>query len=121
MKHAALTPAPTSRGRGVSADDAPGNYASYEEYVRGFDDVPVLADAVRIPPPRPPQPDFRRGERRDVRQAARPDAYAVREQMLAEIERLYHEYTQPAPVARRAKRKKKQKRKSKKRSRASKP
>jgi hypothetical protein len=115
MKHVALTQALAPQGRAVAANDVPGNNADYEEYLRGFDEIPVLQDAVRIPPPRPRQPDFRRGERRDVRQEQRPDAYSLREATLAEIELLYNEYTQPAPVARRAKRKKQQKRKSKKR------
>jgi hypothetical protein len=112
MKNTALPQALTPRGRTVAADDEPGNNAAYDEYLRGFDDIPVLQDAVRIPPPRRPQPDFRRGERRDVRQEPRPDASSLREATLAEIEFLYREYTQPAPVAPRPKRKKQQKRKS---------
>jgi hypothetical protein len=107
MKNAALT------GRTVAADDEPVNNAAYDEYLRGFDDIPVLQDAVRIPPPRSRQPEFRRGERRDARQEQRPDAYSLREATLAEVEFLYREYTQPAPVARRPKRKKRQKRDSK--------
>ena len=43
---------------------------------------------MRIPPPRPKQPDFRRGERRDVRQEQRADSYSSREATLAEIDRL---------------------------------
>ena len=86
---------------------------AYEEYLRGFDDVPVLQDAVRIPPPRPKQPDFRRGERRDVRQEQRADSYSSREATLAEIAFLYNEYTQPTPVASPPKRKKRPARRSK--------
>ena len=113
MKNAALPQALTARARTVAPDDdEPGNNAAYDEYLRGFDDIPVLQDAVRIPPPRRGQPDFRRGERRDVRQEQRPDAYSLREAMLAEIEFLYHEHTQPAPVVPRPKRKTRQKRKS---------
>ncbi len=115
MKNAALTQAPTLRRRTVAVDNEPVNNAAYDEYLRGFDDIPVLQDAVRIPPPRSPQPEFRRGERRDVRQEQRPDAYSLREATFAEIEFLYNEYTQPAPVAqavRHAKRKKQQKRNS---------
>jgi hypothetical protein len=83
-----------------SAHDAePDDFSVYEEYVRGFDDVPVLQDAVHAPPrPRPP-PDFRRGERRDARKEARPDAYAVREDNAAELARLYGEYCGDIPAA----------------------
>ena len=116
MKNAALTQAPMPGGRAVAADDEPGNNAAYDEYLRGFDDIPVLQDAVRIPPPRLRQPEFRRGERPDARQAQRPDAYSLREGTVAEIEFLYREYTQPAPVARTPKRKKRQKSKSKNKS-----
>ena len=73
------------------ADEAAAQ-AAYEEYVRGFDDIPILQDAVHAPPRPRPQPDFRRGERRDARKAPRPDAYTVREEVLAELERLYAEY-----------------------------
>jgi hypothetical protein len=114
MKNAAFKPAPPREDRTVG-DDEPGNDAAYDEYLRGFDDVPVLQDAVRTPPRRLPPPDFRRGERRDVRKELRPDAYSVREANSAELERLYQEYSQPEPVAVRPKRKKGQKRKSKKR------
>lgn len=113
MKHAALTQAPTPRSRAVAADDAPGNNAAYEEYLRGFDDIPVLQDAVRIPPPRRQPPDFRRGERRDARQEQRLDAYTLREATLAEIELLYREYAQPEPVPAPPKRKKRPAPKSK--------
>jgi len=115
MKNAPLPQVPPARGRTVALDDAPGNNAVYDEYLRGFDDVPVLQDAVRVPPPQRRQPDFRRGERRDVRQEPRPDAYLLREATSAEIELLYREYAQPAPVARGAKRKKRQARTTKKR------
>ena len=114
MKNTALAP----RDRIVAADDEPGNNAAYEEYLRGFDDIPVLQDAVRIPPPRLRQPDFIRGERRDARQEPRGDAYSVREAKSAEVAFLYYEYTQPTPPAPRPKRKspqKKKKSKSKKR------
>jgi hypothetical protein len=47
-----------------------------------------------------------------VRQEQRPDASSLREATLAEMEFLYHEYTQPVTVAPRPKRKKPQKRKS---------
>ena len=116
MKNAALSQAPIPRDRTVTIGDEPGNNAAYDEYLRGFDDIPVLQDAVRIPPPPRRQPDFRRGERRDARQEQRPDAYSLREATLAEIELLYHEYTQPELVAPRPKRKKRQKSKSKRKS-----
>ncbi len=115
MKNAALTEAPSLRLRTVAADNEPVNNAAYDEYLRGFDDIPVLQDAVKIPPPRRLQPEFRRGERGDARQEQRPDAYSLREATFAEIEFLYNEYAQPAPVApavRHPKRKKQQKRNS---------
>ena len=116
MKNAAPKQELPLGGRTVATNDEPGNNSVYEEYLRGFDDIPVLQDAVGMPPRRHPPPDFRRGERRDVRQEPRPDAYSVREAGLAEVEILYHEYAQPAAAAAvRPKRKKKQKRKSKKR------
>jgi hypothetical protein len=107
MKNTALQQAPAPRGRTVASDDEPGNNAAYDEY-----EIPVLQDAVQIPPPRRRQPDFRRGERRDVRQEQRPDASLLREATLAELEFLYHEYSQPVSVVPRPKHKKPQKRKS---------
>jgi len=121
MKSSAVTQPPPITDR-VAAGDEPGNNAAYDEYLRGFDEIPVLQDAVRIPPPRPRPPDFRLGERRDVRQESRPDGYAKREANVAELARLYDEYSQRAPArAVRAKSKKKStkpkaKRKTKKRS-----
>ena len=114
MKNAAFKPTPPPGDDLVAANDEPGNHAVYQEYLRGFDDLPVLQDAVRLPPSRSPQPDFRLGERRDVRQAQRPDAYSVRETNCAELESLYHEYSRPVPAAVSSKPKKKRKRKSKK-------
>ena len=77
------------------------DHALYDEYVRGFDDVPTLLDAVALPPRRVPQPDFRRGERPDRRKEQRLDAQALRAATAAEIERSYREYEQPesAPAA----------------------
>jgi hypothetical protein len=109
MKNTALGSPLTPRGRTVAPDDEPGNNAAYEEYLRGFDDIPVLQDAVRIPPPTRLQPDFRRGERRDARQEPRADAYSLREAKVAEVAALYNEYVLPAPVALPEKRKKPQK------------
>jgi hypothetical protein len=122
MKNAALPQALPPGDRTAAAGEEPGNNAVYEEYLRGFDDIPVLQDAVRIPPRRHPPPDFRRGERRDVRQEPRPDAYSVREAIQAELELLYLEYSRPAPArAVRPKRKKAQKRKTKAKTKAKKP
>lgn len=120
MKSSALEVPPANADR-VPAGDEPGNNAAYEEYLRGFDDIPVLQDVVRIPPRRPQDPDFRRGERRDVRQESRPDAYVAREASQLEIEMLYREYVQPAAAPLTKTKKKatnpKAKRKAKKRSR----
>jgi hypothetical protein len=82
----------------------------YEEYVLGLDDLPVLRDAVALPPP--PPPDFRHGERPDLRKERRDDAHAARERRATEREQAYIEYlavestgSQPplAPKLRRAK------------------
>jgi hypothetical protein len=76
--------------------DEPANQALYDEYVRGFDQIPVLEDAVRVPPRRTLPPNFVRGERRDLRKQERPDGYAQREASIAELELLYSEYLAPA-------------------------
>lgn len=94
-------------GERAARGEEPSNHALYEEYVRGFDDVPVLEDVVSAPPRRPAQPNFVRGERRNARKQERPDGYTVRKANLAEIETLYDEYLEPtharpkrnAPVA----------------------
>jgi hypothetical protein len=64
----------------------------YEEYVRGFDDVPTLSDAVALPPRRALPPDFRRGERKDARKRPREDSRAAAEARARELEYLYGEY-----------------------------
>jgi hypothetical protein len=89
-----------------------GNQAAYDEYLRGFDQIPVLQDAVSVPVRPPPPPDFRRGQRPDVRKEARPDSYTARQANLAALERLYDEYSR-ATSAVRAKRKKARTRKTK--------
>jgi hypothetical protein len=99
-----------SVGGGILENDEPANHALYEEYVRGFDEIPVLDDAVRIPPRRVPPPSFVFGERRSLRKAERPDGYSLREDNLSEIESLYGEYLAPAA----AKPKRKQPRSKKK-------
>jgi hypothetical protein len=83
--------------------DEPANHSLYEEYVRGFDEIPVLDDAVRIPPRRSLPPSFVRGERRSLRKEERDDGYALREANLSELEALYCEYL--APKAAKPKRK----------------
>jgi hypothetical protein len=83
--------------------DEPADHALYDEYVRGFDEIPVLNDAVRIPPRRSPPPSFVHGERRSLRKEERTDGYLVREATRAEIETLYGEYV--APEAKKPKRK----------------
>lgn len=75
--------------------DEPPNHALYEEYVRGFDEIPVLEDAVRIPPRRSPPPSFVHGERRSLRKQERPDGYSQRVASLVELEALYGEYLAP--------------------------
>jgi hypothetical protein len=76
--------------------DEPADRAMYEEYVRGFDEVPILDDAVRTPPRSSPPPNFVRGERRSLRKAERADGYSFRQASLAAIEALYDEYLAPA-------------------------
>lgn len=75
--------------------DEPADRVMYEEYVRGFDEVPILDDAVRIPPRSSPPPNFVRGERPSLRKAERTDGYSFRQASLAEIEALYGEYLAP--------------------------
>ncbi len=87
----------------LSEDDEPAYQALYEEYVRGFDTIPVLEDAVRIPPRRTLPADFVRGERRDLRKQERLDGYTQREASVAELELLYTEYTTPAAEKRKRK------------------
>ena len=87
----------------ASLDREPGNHASYEEYVRSFDEIPVLEDVVRIPPRRMTPPNFVRGERRNLRQVERPDGYTLRESRLTELEEAYQEYVDPKPVRRKRK------------------
>jgi hypothetical protein len=74
------------------------DHALYDEYVRGFNDVPTLHDAVALPPRRAAQPDFRRGERPDQRRERRRDAREQRDANLAELEQSYREYELPEPA-----------------------
>jgi|SRR6185503_5027864 len=111
MSKTASEPAP-------ALDREPPDYALYVEYVRGFDELPVLHDVVRSPPPRTRPPNFVRGERRNLRREERTDGYSQRETSQSEIERCYLEYAAPAPA--RAKRKKARKSTPKKGSRRTK-
>ena len=88
------------------------DHALYDEYVRGFDDVPTLLDAVALPPRRVLEPDFRRGERPDQRKEQRLDPQAARSARTADLEQSYREYEQPEPA--RAARKKPKPRKPRK-------
>ena len=84
------------RPSGLAFDgDEPTYHSLYEEYVRGFDEIPVLEDVVRIPPRRAAAPSFVQGERRSLRKEERPDGYTLREQSIAELESLYGEYAAP--------------------------
>ena len=94
------------------------NHSLYDEYVRGFDEVPVLDDAVSIPPRRSLPPNFVRGERRNLRNEERPDGYALREASRAELESQYGEYVAPKPVARKTRKRTTKKRTSRKSKRA---
>lgn len=96
----------THQGSAV-AEREPASYSLYEEYVRGFDDIPVLEDAVRIPSRPTPPPSFVRGERRSLRKQERSDGYLQREAHDAERELHYQEYVAPplADAKRKARRK----------------
>jgi hypothetical protein len=87
-------------GRRVQSEHAvaerePAYHSLYEEYVRGFEDIPVLEDAVRIPSRPPTPPSFVRGERRSLRKEERSDGYLLREAHVAELELHYQEYVAP--------------------------
>jgi hypothetical protein len=75
--------------------DEPANHSLYQEYVRGFDEIPVLEDAVQVSPRRSAPASFVRGERRSLRKQERDDGYALREENRAELEALYGEYLAP--------------------------
>jgi hypothetical protein len=94
------------------------NHSLYDEYVRGFDEVPVLNDAVSVPPRPPRLPSFVRGERRSWRNEERPDSYWLREASRAELEQLYREYAAPKPVGRKPKKRATKKSSGRKRKRA---
>jgi hypothetical protein len=68
--------------------EEPADISIYEEYVRGFDEIPILDDAVRIPPRPPTPPSFVRGERRSLRKEERADGYSLREASRTELEEL---------------------------------
>ena len=79
----------------VGLHELPDERALYEEYLRGFDDVPTLTDPVALPPPRRLPPDFRFGERKDARKQVREDAETLRGSRLRELGEMYSEYVQP--------------------------
>jgi hypothetical protein len=83
--------------------EEPADISIYEEYVRGFDEIPILDDAVRIPPRPPTAPSFVRGERRSLRKEERADGYSLREASRTELEDLYQEYLHPKPLRRKRK------------------
>jgi hypothetical protein len=97
------------------AEQEPDNHLYYEEYVRGFDDIPVLEDAVRIPARPPTPPSFVHGERRSLRKHERSDGYFLRETRASELALQYQEYIAPAAAA--PLRKKRRKRKKRGRNR----
>jgi hypothetical protein len=113
------TPASKATTTSVPAldDEQRVNHSLYDEYVRGFDEVPVLDDAVRVPPSLPRPPNFVRGERRSLRSEERPDGYSLREASVAELEQLYLEYVAPKPAARKPKKRATKKRSGRKRAR----
>jgi hypothetical protein len=93
---APVEPAPARADRTSAA--VPGHddpFALYDEYVRGFDDIPTLTDPIAIPPPRVLPPEFRLGERKDVRKHEREDAATLREKSAREQAKLYEEYLDP--------------------------
>ncbi len=75
----------------IAVDGAP-ERELYDEYVCELDKVPVLTDLVAVTQ-RILQPDFRDGQRPDVRRAPRPDPLAVREAGAREAAVLYVEYS----------------------------
>jgi hypothetical protein len=74
-------------------DAASDTQRRYEEYLRSLDDIPVLVDVVREAP-RTNVRDFRSGQRRDERRAARDDASALRERHACETAVRYAEYVE---------------------------
>ena len=109
MSKAASEPVP-------ALDHEPADYVLYVEYVRGFDELPVLHDVVRSPPRRTRPPSFVRGERRSLRHEERADGYSLKETAVSDLERCYEEYA--APPRARPKRKKARKSAPKKGSRS---
>ena len=88
----AVLPAHLRPDRIEALDDAAAEaQGRYQEYVRSLDEVPVLVDVVREPPPVAIR-DFRSGQRPDVRKAPRDDAAALREQHAADVAKQYSEY-----------------------------
>jgi hypothetical protein len=75
------------------ADAAAEAQGRYQEYVRSLDEVPVLVDVVREPPPVAIR-DFRSGQRPDARKVPRDDAAALREQHTGDVVVQYSEYVE---------------------------
>jgi hypothetical protein len=82
---------PTAERAGPTGDGGP---ASYLEYVDELGKVPTLPldDEVVVSPRPTLAPDFRQGQRPNVRKAGRDDPYRVREEQASDVEGLYAEY-----------------------------
>jgi len=90
----AVLPAQLRPDRLEALDDAATEAQSrYQEYVRSLDEVPVLVDVVREPPPVAIR-DFRSGQRPDARKVPRDDAAALREQHTGDVAVQYSEYVE---------------------------
>ena len=92
----AVLPAHLRPDRVEALDDAAAEaQGRYHEYVRSLDEVPVLVDVVREPPPVAIR-DFRSGQRADARKVPRDDAAALREQHAGDVAVQYSEYVEIA-------------------------
>ena len=90
----AVLPAHLRPDRIEALDDAAAEaQGRYQEYVRSLDEVPVLVDVVREPPPVKVR-DFRSGQRPDARKVPRDDAAALREQHAGDVAVQYSEYVE---------------------------
>ena len=90
----AVLPAHLRPDRVEALDDAAAEaQGRYQEYVRSLDEVPVLVDVVREPPPVAIR-DFRSGQRPDARKVPRDDAAALREQHAGDVAVQYSEYVE---------------------------
>ena len=90
----AVLPAHLRPDRVEALDDATAEaQGRYQEYVRSLDEVPVLVDVVREPPPVAIR-DFRSGQRPDARKVPRDDVAALREQHAGDVALQYSEYVE---------------------------